>query len=247
MHDSFKKPWFCKLFQTDQCSHSKDHELAGKLHRHICAFYLSQGRILPHQKKSVTIKKRANSCSAPVSELGSMVNEVDIDKYTSSKSVYKSDVVERQSCVVNSDICHKASDQSGISEYSCSKSVHNFSETDKQSCFVKHVFVTILLILWVHTVVHSNCLLISIQTRFLPDIFTIIMLTRKQSRGSLLEVARLESGLWLTFAINTPQEFPPGVIMTGFESEACRVKNPSWGELVEHLLYQLVSTVQAYG
>ena len=35
MHDSFKKPWFCKLFQNGQCLHSKDLELAGKVHRHI--------------------------------------------------------------------------------------------------------------------------------------------------------------------------------------------------------------------
>ena len=86
------------------------------------------------------VKKRANSCSDPVGELGSMVNEVDSDKCTSSKSVYKSDVVERQACIGNSDICHKASEQSGISGYSCSKSVHNFSETDKQSCVVNRVF-----------------------------------------------------------------------------------------------------------
>ena len=56
-HDSFKKPWFCKLFQNGQCSHSKDHELAGKLHRHICAYCLSQGRILPHAEKECTTKK----------------------------------------------------------------------------------------------------------------------------------------------------------------------------------------------
>ena len=95
------------------------------------------------QKKNITqrsCQKMANSCSDPVSELGSMVNEVDIDKYNSTRSVNKSDVVERQSCIVNSDICHKGSDQSGISEYSCSKSVHNFSETDKQSCVVNRVF-----------------------------------------------------------------------------------------------------------
>ena len=38
-----KKPWFCKNFQTNSCSHSKDHETNGHLRRHICAFCLTIG------------------------------------------------------------------------------------------------------------------------------------------------------------------------------------------------------------
>ena len=33
-----KKPWFCKSFQTNSCTHAKNHETNGRLHRHICAF-----------------------------------------------------------------------------------------------------------------------------------------------------------------------------------------------------------------
>ena len=46
-----RKPWFCKNFQSNSCSFPKDHESNGRLHRHICAFCLSQGKQLSHSKK----------------------------------------------------------------------------------------------------------------------------------------------------------------------------------------------------
>ena len=46
-----RKPWFCKNFQNGACSFTKDHNLGGKIHRHICAFCLSQGRISNHAEK----------------------------------------------------------------------------------------------------------------------------------------------------------------------------------------------------
>ena len=35
--DQVKKPWFCKLYQSRQCTHVRDHEQNGKLQKHICA------------------------------------------------------------------------------------------------------------------------------------------------------------------------------------------------------------------
>ena len=48
---AFRKPWFCKLYQTGQCTQNKDHDLGEKTHRHVCAHCLQQGRILPHPEK----------------------------------------------------------------------------------------------------------------------------------------------------------------------------------------------------
>ena len=33
-----RKPWFCKHFQTNVCSFSKDHDINGQLHRQIFVF-----------------------------------------------------------------------------------------------------------------------------------------------------------------------------------------------------------------
>ena len=37
--DPGKKPWFCKNFQSGNCTHSRDHEFNGKLQKHICNTY----------------------------------------------------------------------------------------------------------------------------------------------------------------------------------------------------------------
>ena len=50
-----KKPWFCN-FQTNVCAHKKDHEMNGRLHRHICAFCLANGRQLNHSEKNCMAK-----------------------------------------------------------------------------------------------------------------------------------------------------------------------------------------------
>ena len=36
-----RKPWFCKQFQSNTCTQQKDHEVNGRLNRHICAFCLT--------------------------------------------------------------------------------------------------------------------------------------------------------------------------------------------------------------
>ena len=46
-----KRPWFCKQFQSGACNFFRDHEVSGCLHRHICAYCLSQGRQLVHAEK----------------------------------------------------------------------------------------------------------------------------------------------------------------------------------------------------
>ena len=46
--DNNKKPWFCKNYQSNTCIFTKDHETNGKLHRHICAYYLNLGKQLTH-------------------------------------------------------------------------------------------------------------------------------------------------------------------------------------------------------
>ena len=46
-----KKPWYCKLYQVGQCQFHRDLEHAGKVHKHICSFCLSQGRISAHPEK----------------------------------------------------------------------------------------------------------------------------------------------------------------------------------------------------
>ena len=51
-----KKPWFCKNFQTNACAHKKDHESNGRLHKHICAFCLANGRQLNHSEKNCMLK-----------------------------------------------------------------------------------------------------------------------------------------------------------------------------------------------
>ena len=60
-YDDNQKPWFCKLFQTGSCHHSKDHELGGKLHRHICASCLQRGHVLDHAERDCTVKKHSKN------------------------------------------------------------------------------------------------------------------------------------------------------------------------------------------
>ena len=51
-------PWFCKAYQTGICSSTKDHEVQGKLHRHICAYCLSNGRHMSHPEKECYFSKK---------------------------------------------------------------------------------------------------------------------------------------------------------------------------------------------
>ena len=54
------KPWYCKQFQTGTCTFSKDHEVNGKTHKHICSFCIGQGRFLGHAEKDCIFSKRHN-------------------------------------------------------------------------------------------------------------------------------------------------------------------------------------------
>ena len=51
-----KKPWFCKNYQTNVCTYKKDHEVNGRLHKHICAFCLASGKQLNHSEKNCLAK-----------------------------------------------------------------------------------------------------------------------------------------------------------------------------------------------
>ena len=56
-----RKPWFCKNFQTNNCSFQKDHETNGRLHKHICAFCLANGKQLNHSEKNCTSKNHTKN------------------------------------------------------------------------------------------------------------------------------------------------------------------------------------------
>ena len=51
-----KKPWFCKNYQTNICTYKKDHEVNGRLHKHVCAFCLASGKQLNHSEKNCLAK-----------------------------------------------------------------------------------------------------------------------------------------------------------------------------------------------
>ena len=59
--DKSQKPWYCKQFQTGVCVHSKDHEVNGRLHKHLCSFCLSQGRYLGHAEKDCIFSRKAQA------------------------------------------------------------------------------------------------------------------------------------------------------------------------------------------
>ena len=53
-----KRPWFCKQFQSGVCNFFRDHEVSGRVHKHICAYCLSQGRQLVHAEKDCHFARR---------------------------------------------------------------------------------------------------------------------------------------------------------------------------------------------
>ena len=59
--DSQKKPWYCKPFQLGFCKFGKDHEQNGKMHKHICAHCLTQGRFLGHPEKDCQFLAKQSS------------------------------------------------------------------------------------------------------------------------------------------------------------------------------------------
>ena len=60
-----RKPWFCKNFQSNTCAFGKDHDSNGRLHRHICAFCLSQGKQLAHSEKNCQNKNNQTKNDTP--------------------------------------------------------------------------------------------------------------------------------------------------------------------------------------
>ena len=56
--DTTRRPWFCKPFQTGNCTYDKDHDVNGRQNRHICAHCASQGRILTHPEKDCLFAKK---------------------------------------------------------------------------------------------------------------------------------------------------------------------------------------------
>ena len=60
-----RKPWFCKNFQRNSCSFSRDHESNGHLHKHICAFCLAQGKQLGHLEKNCQNKGQQTKNNIP--------------------------------------------------------------------------------------------------------------------------------------------------------------------------------------
>ena len=56
-----RKPWFCKPFQSGTCQFGKDHEINGKIHKHICSYCLAQGRFLGHPERDFQLKKNSKN------------------------------------------------------------------------------------------------------------------------------------------------------------------------------------------
>ena len=52
-----RKPWYCKFYQNGTCTHNKDHKVGGRLHRHVCATCLQQGKVLAHPEKDCSMVK----------------------------------------------------------------------------------------------------------------------------------------------------------------------------------------------
>ena len=52
------KPWYCKKYQTGNCSHSHDHEFNGKIQKHICLNCLAGGRQVAHPEKECSHRKQ---------------------------------------------------------------------------------------------------------------------------------------------------------------------------------------------
>ena len=59
--DKLQKPWYCKQFQTGSCVHNRDHDINGKMHKHLCSFCITQGWYLGHPEKDCIFSKKANA------------------------------------------------------------------------------------------------------------------------------------------------------------------------------------------
>ena len=116
-----KRPWFCKQFQSGACNFFRNHEVSGRLHRHICAYCLSQGRQLVHAEKDCHFARKngpkndQGGCSAR-SQLGSKHVKSLADR-KQSVEVYgvksKSDVQEKCNTSVQDKKRHAVSTDSG--------------------------------------------------------------------------------------------------------------------------------------
>ena len=59
--DKTQEPWYCKQFESGSCMYNKDHEVSGKLHKHLCSLGLSQGRFLGHAEKGCIFAKKSHT------------------------------------------------------------------------------------------------------------------------------------------------------------------------------------------
>ena len=50
-NENKQHPWFCKFCQNDTCQFSTDHEVGGRIHKHVCAYCLNSGKQLSHPEK----------------------------------------------------------------------------------------------------------------------------------------------------------------------------------------------------
>ena len=68
-NENKQRSWFCKFYQNGTCQFSTDHEVGGRIHKHVCAYCLNSGKQLSHlekdcmRKKKKQVQKRASSCS----------------------------------------------------------------------------------------------------------------------------------------------------------------------------------------
>ena len=58
-----EKPWYCKAYQSGVCSRTKDQESMGKLQKYICAFCVTQGKVLSHPEKDCRFSKCVSKTS----------------------------------------------------------------------------------------------------------------------------------------------------------------------------------------
>ena len=47
--------------KSNTCTYQKDHEVNGRLHKHICAFWLTLGKQLSHSEKNCLTKQSSKN------------------------------------------------------------------------------------------------------------------------------------------------------------------------------------------
>ena len=88
------KPWHTRCacvktlaHQMDMCQNNADHQLNGKIHKHTCAFCLTQGRYMAHPEKDCYFAKNR--------EIQQMSSKLSIVEQLSSKDRQVSNGISR--------------------------------------------------------------------------------------------------------------------------------------------------------